>query len=255
MILVAVVPTYNEVGTLERLANALLRLELPHAETRLLIVDDASTDGTARLADELASRAPGRVEVLHRENKRGLGSAYIEGFARALANGADLVAQMDADLSHEPPVLVAMVEAIGDADLVIGSRYVRGGGVDAHWGWHRKLLSWSANRLVVPALLRLPVSDATSGYRLWRRDTLARIAPSVHVRSSSYGFQVEMAFLAHRLACRIKEVPIYFREREMGRSKMSLAVALVAVGEILSIGRRRRRLPDRRPNGDDATPT
>jgi dolichol-phosphate mannosyltransferase len=244
MILVAVVPTYNEVGSLERLAAALLGLRPAGAEVRVLIVDDGSTDGTALLADELARRAPGRVEVLHRGNKLGLGSAYVEGFARAIAGGADLIAQMDADLSHEPSVLAAMIAAIVDADVVIGSRYVPGGGVDAHWGWHRKLLSWSANRVFVPALLRLPVKDATSGYRLWRRDTLARIAPSLHVRSSSYGFQVEMVFLAHRLHCRIKEVPIYFRERDSGRSKMSPPVALAAVGEILSISRRRRTLPE-----------
>jgi hypothetical protein len=163
---------------------------------RLLIVDDASTDGTAALADRLAADAPGHITVLHRTNKRGLGSAYVEGFAKALAAGADLVAQMDADLSHEPSVLVAMTVAIRDADLVIGSRYVAGGGVDAQWGWHRKLLSWVANRVVVPALLRPRVRDATSGYRLWRGDALARIAPSGAVRSSSYGFQVEMTVLA-----------------------------------------------------------
>ncbi len=243
MILVAIVPTYNEVGSLDRLATEMLRLDLPGTEVRLLIVDDASADGTARVADELAARAPERVEVLHRRNKRGLGSAYVDGFARALAGGADLIAQMDADLSHAPSVLPAMVDAIRDADLVIGSRYVRGGGVDEHWGWHRKLLSWLANRVVVPALLGLGASDATSGYRLWRRDALARIAPSANVRSSSFGFQVEMVLLAQHLGCRIREVPIYFRERDSGESKMSLSVAFAAVGEILRLYRRRQRPP------------
>jgi len=208
MILVAVVPTYNEVGNLARLANELLRLDLPGIEVRLLIVDDASTDGTAQVADEYAQRMPARVAVLHRDSKRGLGSAYVEGFARALASGADLIAQMDADLSHEPAVLAVMVEAIRDADLVIGSRWVRGGAVDANWGWHRKLVSRFTNRAVVPTLLSLPLADATSGYRLWRRDTLAQIAPASTVRSSGYAFQVEMAYLAHRLGSRIKEVPI-----------------------------------------------
>lgn len=241
MILVAVVPTLDEAGNLERLADALLALALPDVELRLLIVDDASTDGTAQLADALAARRPQRVAVLHRTDKRGLGSAYIEGFARALADGADLVAQMDADFSHEPAVLAAMVTAIGDAELVIGSRYLPGGGVDTQWAWHRKLLSWLANRVVVPALLHLGVSDATSGYRLWRPAALARIAPSVHVRASSFGFQVEMAWRAYHSGCRIREVPIYFREREAGYSKMSFAVALAAVREILSLARQRPR--------------
>jgi dolichol-phosphate mannosyltransferase len=241
VILLAVVPTHNEVGNLGRLAEEVLRLDIPGVQVKLLVVDDASTDGTARLADELARRSTGRVEVMHRGSKRGLGSAYVDGFARALANGADLIAQMDADLSHEPAVLAAMTAAIANADLVIASRYTRGGGVDARWGWHRKLMSRLANRAVVPALLSLPLTDATSGYRLWRRDTLARIAPSVRVRSSGYGFQVEMAYLAHRLGCAIKEVPIYFRERDAGRSKMSIAEALGAVREILAIPRQHRR--------------
>lgn len=240
MILVAVVPTYNEVGTLARVAGEVLQIDRPDLDVRLLVVDDASTDGTARMAEELVHGAPGRIEVLHRRNKRGLGSAYVEGFARALASGADLVAQMDADLSHEPAVLAAMVDVIRDADLVIASRYLRGGGVDALWPWHRKLMSRLANRAIVPTLLTLPLSDATSGYRLWRRDALARIAPSVTVRSSGYGFQVEMAYLAYRLGCRIKEVPIYFRERESGQSKMSLWVACAAVREILAIRRQHR---------------
>lgn len=241
MMLMAVVPTYNEVGSLAQLAGELLQLDLPDVELRLLVVDDGSSDGTAQVADDLARRTPERVEVLQRGRKCGLGSAYVDGFARALASGADLIAQMDADLSHEAAVLATMCEAIRDADLVIASRYVHGGGVDAHWGWHRKLMSYLANRAVVPALLSLPVADATSGYRLWRRDALARIAPSISVRSSGYGFQVEMAYLAHRLGCRIKEVPIYFRERRSGQSKMSAVAALTAVSEILSIRRRHRR--------------
>ena len=237
MILVAVVPTYNEVGNLERLTHELLQLNLPGIEIRVLIVDDASTDGTARAADELAHSAPGRVEVLHRSNKRGLGWACVEGFARALAAGAELIAQMDADLSHDPLVLTAMAEAIRDADMVIGSRYVNGGSVDAQWGWHRKLLSHMANRVVVPAALALHVNDATSGYRLWRRDALASIAPSVNVRSSGYAFQVEMVYLAERAGCRIKEVPIYFRERESGQSKMNVWVALTAARELWAMRR------------------
>jgi dolichol-phosphate mannosyltransferase len=235
MILNAVVPTYNEVGHFAQLAADLLSLELPSLELRLTVVDDASPDGTGRLADDLAERNPHRVTVIHRQSKQGLGSAYITGFAQAVSAGAALIAQLDADRSHDPAVLLAMVEAIGDGDLVIGSRYLDGGDIDDQWAWYRRLLSRLANRVVVPALLSLPLTDATSGYRLWRRSALARIAPAVNVRSSGYGFQVEMAYLAHRLGCRIREVPISFRERESGESKMSAMAAFAAVREILAI--------------------
>jgi dolichol-phosphate mannosyltransferase len=243
MILVVVVPTYNEVGSLARLAEKLLTLELPEHELRVLVVDDGSTDGTAQVAGDLAQTSRGRVSVMQRGHKGGLGSAYVEGFARVLTGEADLIAQMDADLSHEPAVLQLMTQAIADADLVLASRYVAGGGVDAQWGWHRKLLSWSANRVVVPALLSLPVTDATSGFRLWRRAALARIANAANARSTGYGFQVEMAYLAHRTGARIREVPIYFRERDAGQSKMSFAVALGTVREILAVRRRHPNLP------------
>lgn len=241
MILVAVIPTLNEVGSLGRVAAALMQLEIPDVDLRLLVVDDASTDGTAALADDLARATPQRVDVLHRVGKHGLGSAYVDGFARALAGGADFVAQMDADLSHEPGVLGRMMEAIHDADVVIASRYVTGGGVDTQWPWHRKQMSWFANTVVVPRLLSLPVRDATSGYRLWRRDLLASIAPSVNVRSNGYGFQVEMAYLAHQSGSRITEVPIYFRERDAGESKMNVMEALTAMREIFAIPRQHRR--------------
>lgn len=237
MVLVVVVPTYNEIGSLERLVTELLELEPPGIQVQVLIVDDASTDGTAQAADELARRFVGRIDVMHRSSKRGLGSAYVDGFTRALANGGDLIAQMDADLSHEPSALAAMIAAIDDADLVIGSRYIDGGAVAAAWGWHRKLLSWLANRVVVRSLLSLPTSDATSGYRLWRRDALARIAPSVNVRSSGYGFQVEMVYLAHHLGCRITEIPIHFRQRVAGESKVGPLVAIAAARDIVTIRR------------------
>jgi dolichol-phosphate mannosyltransferase len=239
MMLVAVVPTYNEVGSLERFAEALFAVQLTDIEVRLLVVDDASTDGTPEAAERLASRLPGRVELLRRHGKRGLGSAYVAGFARALASGAELIAQMDADLSHDPNTLRAMSEAVTDADMVIGSRYVPGGSLDPGWGWHRKLLSATANR-VVSAVLTLGVDDATSGYRLWRRNALAAIAPSINVRSSGYAFQVEMVHLAHRLGFRIREVPIHFRERDAGQSKMNLWVALTAARELWSIRRAHR---------------
>jgi dolichol-phosphate mannosyltransferase len=238
MILVTVVPTYNEAGSVTQLTDALLRLPLPGVELRMLVVDDASQDGTADLIEAQARRAPGRIELLRRDAKRGLGSAYVAGFARALDGRADLIAQMDADLSHDPAALTAMTEAIRDADVVMGSRYLAGGGVDAEWKWHRRLVSRIANQWVVPTLLACPVSDATGGYRLWRREALARIAPSISVHSNGYGFQVEMAYLAHRLGCRIREVPIFFRERRAGQSKLSPREAFGAVREIVALRHR-----------------
>jgi len=237
--LCVVVPTYNEVDNLPRLVAELRALAIPGVELRVLIVDDASADGTAGVADELAQASGGRIEVLHRTRKLGLGSAYVAGFQQPLAASADLVAQIDADLSHDPAVLAAMAVAIGDADLVIGSRYLRGGGVDAELGWHRRFLSWTANRAVVPALLGLPLTDATSGYRLWRRSALTSIAPALQVRAKGYGFQVEMAFLAHRQRLRIREVPISFHIRSGGDSKMSPRAALATVAEILALRSRR----------------
>lgn len=234
MRLTAVVPTYNEVDNLAPLVAQLLDLALPDIELTILVVDDASPDGTGRLADRLAAGARGRVAVLHRPGKGGLGSAYTEGFARAIADGADLIAQLDADLSHEPTVLRTMCQAARGADLVVGSRYRAGGGVDRTWSKHRRALSWLANRVVTPLILGLPLTDPTSGYRLWRREALARIAP-LRVRSCGYGFQVEMAYLAHRLGCRLSEVPIYFRDRCRGESKMEWDVKIAAVREIFSI--------------------
>jgi dolichol-phosphate mannosyltransferase len=245
--LLVIVPTYNEAANLPRLAAALLALDLEAAapegaRLRLMVVDDASTDGTGRIADDLAARHPGRVEVYHREAKEGLGRAYIAAFGRALAGGAELIAHMDADLSHDPARLPAMLDAIRDADLVIGSRYTAGGAVDRDWSWYRKLLSWSANRLVVPAVLGIPVRDATSGYRLWRREALARVDPAARVRANGYGFLAEMAYLASRLGLRIREVPIHFQERAEGASKMTPRVQLRAVREILAIRWRHRGL-------------
>lgn len=233
--LLTVVPTYNEAATLPRLVEELFALPLEGVRLRLLVVDDASPDGTGRLAEELAARHPGRLDVLHRQAKDGLGRAYIEGFCRALAAAPDLISHMDADLSHDPGVLVEMVRAAADADLVIGSRYVAGGSVDPEWPWQRQALSWSANRLAVRSVLRIPVRDATSGYRLWRREALEAVDPARRVRSRGYGFLAEMAFIAHRLGLRIREVPIHFRERDAGRSKMTLTVQLAAARDLLAI--------------------
>jgi dolichol-phosphate mannosyltransferase len=235
MKLICVLPTRDEAGNLDACAEALLGLRLDGVALTLQIVDDDSADGTGDVADVLARRHGARVQVLHRRNARGLGSALVAGFAAALGRGADLVAQLDADLSHDPQALPELVAQIASADLVIGSRYLAGGSIDPDWAWHRRALSRAANRLAVPALLGLPLTDATSGYRLWRAEALRRIDPSAHVASSGYGFQVEMCVLAHRLGLRIVEVPIHFADRGHGRSKMTLPVKLAAMRDILSL--------------------
>jgi dolichol-phosphate mannosyltransferase len=240
--LLVVVPTYNEANTLPRLVASLMALQFEAARLRLMILDDSSPDGTGKIAEGLAETHAGRIETVHRPAKEGLGRAYIDGFTRALAQEPDWIGHMDADLSHDPEVLLQMARAIEDADLVIGSRYVPGGSVDPDWAWRRKALSWTANRIVVRSVLRIPVRDATTGYRLWRREALARVDPKARVKSNGYGFLAEMAYLAHHLGCRIHEVPIHFRERDAGKSKMTLSVQLAAVREIFSIRWRHRRM-------------
>jgi len=215
-----VTPTFNEAENLPRLAAELFALPLPGL--KLLVVDDNSPDGTGRVADELAEAHPGRLSVLHRPGKLGLGTAYINGFCRALAEGAEAVAQMDADFSHPPAKLVDLLEALGVCDVAMGSRYVPGGAVDERWPFWRKGLS-SFGNLYARALLRLPVRDVTGGFRLWRRQTLLGM-PLEQVRSSGYAFQVEMAYLACRLGFTFREVPFYFADRRWGQSKMSFRI-------------------------------
>lgn len=240
-----VIPTYNEAASLPVLVRRLLELRVdlpPSVDLRILVVDDASPDGTGSVADRLAADHPDRVRVLHRPARRGLGHAYLAGFARVLNHGADLVGQMDADFSHDPEVLPTMLATLcsKNADAVIGSRYLEGASLDPHWAPHRKFLSHAANRFVVPAVIKLPLTDPTSGYRLWKRAALETIDPGRRVRAVGYGFQVEMAFLATSLGLRVAEVPIHFRERKHGRSKMTWNVKLRAIYEILAIRLRHR---------------
>ena len=212
-----VLPTYNEAENLPLMIDALLAL--PQG-LRVLVVDDNSPDGTGDLADQLALAQPDRVAVLHRSEKAGLGPAYIAGFRRAIELGAEYVIQMDTDFSHQPkyiPDLIAKLES--GYDLVIGSRFVRGGGVDQSWSPYRKLLSWFANAVYVRVLLDIPVSDSTGGYRIWRRETLIGMDLN-RVGSNGYVFQVEMAYIANRLGFKITEIPIYFPDRARGQSKM-----------------------------------
>ncbi|MER7245947.1 polyprenol monophosphomannose synthase [Kribbella sp. NPDC000426] len=222
--IVVVVPTYNERENLPVLAGLLSDLNLPGLE--LLVVDDNSPDGTGDIADELAKESPERVGVLHRTVKDGLGRAYVAGITRALDEGADIVIQMDADLSHPASVIPTMVEMLRttDAAVVIGSRYVPGGSAAAEWGWHRRALSAWAN-FYVNAILRLHVKDATAGFKAWKADTL-RWIDVASIASNGYSFQVEMNYRTVKRGLKIAETPIRFEERTEGVSKMSLKVQL-----------------------------
>ncbi|MFG3227688.1 polyprenol monophosphomannose synthase [Kitasatospora sp. NPDC048194] len=219
---VVVVPTYNERENLPVLAGHLAELPVPNLH--LLVVDDNSPDGTGELADKLAADSGGTVGVLHRTEKDGLGRAYLAGMARALDEGADVVVQMDADLSHPASAIPEMVRALlaDDTAVVLGSRYAPGGSIAAEWPWHRKALSAWAN-FYVNAILGLGVRDATAGFKAWRASTLRAIdLPTV--RSSGYSFQVEMNYRVIQRGLTISEVPIRFEERVVGASKMSVGV-------------------------------
>jgi dolichol-phosphate mannosyltransferase len=217
-----IIPTYNERETLPHLIRQLM--EFP--SVRVLVVDDGSPDGTGQIAENLSSTFPGRIEVMHRPRPAGLGSAYIDGMQHALAYQTDLIAQMDADLSHDVRYLPDLIAASSTADLVIGSRYVPGGGV-SNWSLDRRLLSRFAN-FYVRAVTGLRVRDATAGYRCWRRDTLRQL-PLERLKSSGYSFQVEMAWETVRRGFRVAEVPIVFVERTQGRSKLNWPVILESI--------------------------
>jgi dolichol-phosphate mannosyltransferase len=213
-----VVPTYNERENLP----VLVRGVLAHEGFRMLVVDDGSPDGTGAVADALAAEYPGRIEVLHRTGQRGLGRSYIDGLQKAIVQpDVDLVCQMDADLSHNPEYLPALVAAAADHDLVIGSRYLNGVSV-VNWPLHRIFLSAFANRYI-RLVTSLTPRDCTSGFRCWRREALAGL-PLRDMVSDGYAFLVEMLFEASRRGCRIGEVPIIFIERRQGQSKVSSSV-------------------------------
>ncbi len=220
MHLTVVIPTFNEAENLPGLVSALF--SLPLSELNILVVDDHSPDGTGDIANHLANINPGRMAVIHRTGKLGLGTAYITGFRAALEAGAQAVAQMDADFSHPPEKLVALLDALESCDVAMGSRYVPGGSVDMHWPLWRKALSAFGN-LYARAILGLSVRDITGGFRIWRRETLLGM-PLERVRSNGYAFQVEMAYLAIRLGYRFVEVPFYFADRRWGNSKMSARI-------------------------------
>ena len=225
-----VLPTYNEAENLPKLVSALLSLPLDLA---VLVVDDDSPDGTGAVAEELSSRYSGRLSVLHRASKQGLRSAYIEGFRNAFEKGAEAVVQMDADFSHDPVVLKEMAQRIASCDVVIGSRYTKGGSLDERWPAWRKFLSAFGNAYA-RTILAFPLRDVTTGYRMWRREALQKM-PLDRIRSNGYIFLVEMAYVAYLMKYRITEVPIHFADRRWGKSKMSLKIQLEAAVRIWDV--------------------
>lgn len=219
MSLTVVIPTYNEAENLPKLVSALFDLGL---DLKVLVVDDNSPDGTGQAADQLALEHRGRVAVIHRPGKLGLGSAYIQGFRRALEAGAQVIAQMDADFSHPPQILPVLVNTLEHCDVALGSRYIPGGSVDLEWPAWRKGLSAFGN-LYARLILRLPVRDATGGFRAWRCEALSGM-PLQRIKSNGYAFQVEMTYVAHRLGYSFQEIPFYFADRQWGHSKMSFRI-------------------------------
>jgi dolichol-phosphate mannosyltransferase len=220
MQLTVVIPTFNEIENLPKMATALFSLPTP--DLKILIVDDNSPDGTGKLADDLASEYPGRIAVIHRAGKLGLGTAYLVGFDRAIIDGAQAIAQMDADFSHPPEKLLDLLTALQTCDVAMGSRYLPGGGVDENWPAWRKGLSAFGN-IYARLILGLPIKDATGGFRMWRRETLQGM-PLKRVRSNGYAFQIEMVYLAYRLGFELREIPFYFADRQWGQSKMSFRI-------------------------------
>jgi dolichol-phosphate mannosyltransferase len=225
-----VLPTYNEADNLEPISRAILDA-LPDAT--LLVVDDASPDGTGILADRLAEADP-RIHVLHRAGKEGLGRAYRHGFRVALDGGAAIIVQMDADFSHDPAVLPGLVAPIaaGEADLVIGSRYAPGGKV-RDWGLARRLISRGGS-VFARTVLSLAPRDLTGGFKAWRTETLAAVSGG-NVRAGGYVFQIEMTYRASRAGARVKEVPITFVDRRVGTSKMSRRIVFEAFAIVLAL--------------------
>ena len=221
-----VLPTYNEAENVKQIVVRALAALPPGSH--VLVVDDDSPDGTGRLAEDLASREPS-VEVLHRSKREGLGHAYLHGFAYALERGAEVVCQMDADFSHDPATLPDLIAALSSADVVLGSRYVPGGKVE-DWGLARRLLSRGGS-LYARVILQLPLRDLTSGFKAYRRQALGPLL-AADVEAAGYVFQVETTYRAWRAGRRIVEIPITFRDRAAGTSKMTLAIAAEAAWRV-----------------------
>ena len=225
-----IVPTYNEKENIEALVTQLLALP---TGVRVIVVDDNSPDGTGSIADRLAAESEGRVRVIHRAGKLGLGTAYIAGFKQALAEGADLICTMDADFSHNPRYIPSLADKIGQGyDLVIGSRYVPGGGVSG-CTFDRKLLSWGANAFA-RTMLGLHAHDTTAGFRCYRSEVLEGMALD-EIKASGYSFLIEMLYRVQRRGWKVGEVPIVFENRRLGTSKISQGEVVKALGTVLRL--------------------
>jgi dolichol-phosphate mannosyltransferase len=242
--IVVVIPTYNEADNLPLIAAELWTLDIAGLE--ILVVDDNSPDGTGKVAEELMERRPGAIHVMHRLRKQGLGTAYIDGFNWALDAGADLIIQMDADFSHSPRYIPQMLETIPSCDVVVGSRYVQGGTLDGRWGFGRQFLSWWANSIYTRIILGVHTKDTTAGFKCWRAETL-RGMDLGRIYSNGYVFQVEMTYVAEKLGYQIVEIPIYFEDRRVGSSKMTMPVKIEAMWRVWEVLWRHRHLtPDDR---------
>ena len=230
-------PTYNEQENLEPMVDRLA--ELLGKDDLVLVIDDNSPDGTGEIADRLSAERSG-VQVLHRSRKEGLGPAYLDGFRRALELGADLVFEMDCDFSHDPADVPRLAAAAEDAELVIGSRYIRGGGT-RNWGLLRRLISRGGS-LYAQLLLGVPVRDLTGGFKCYRRAVLETIDLDA-IESKGYAFQIETTYRTIKAGFRVVEVPIVFTDREVGGSKMSKAIVLEAVWKVPALRLARRMTP------------
>lgn len=247
-----VIPTYNEASNLPRLISDLFALSVTNLHA--VIVDDDSPDRTGEVAERLRQTYPRHLHVIHRPEKTGLGSAYRDGFAYALDHGAERIVQMDADFSHSPGYIPEFLRHMDEFDVVVGSRYVSGGKLDEAWSWWRHLLSWWANSVYTRLILQLPVHDATAGFKCWTRACLSSVL-AYPVLSNGYIFQVEMAYLAHKLGFRALEIPIYFEDRRIGRSKMSNSIKFEATWRTWYLRWRYRHVhPLARPPVDTTTP-
>ncbi len=230
--LMVVIPTFNEAANLPRLMRAIFDLKIPGL--KVLLVDDNSPDGTGKLGDELAEKFyKGCLFVMHRTGKLGFGSACIAGFKEAAFRGADFIAGMDADLSHDPASLKQFLEAIKEADVIIGSRYTAGGSLDPKWGKIRRFIS-AGGSSYARKILGLKIKDTTTGYRMYRRRVIEGL-PLDKVLSNGYCFEIEMAYLCQKYGYRVKEVPIFFADRTAGESKMTFRILVEALWKIWEI--------------------
>ena len=231
----AVIPTYNEVENISVILESLIATETSYGPIDILVLDDQSPDGTSSVVQRVAdSHAPGRIKLLALSGPRGLGNAYRIGFQWAIKEGYQLVIQMDADGSHPTssiPMLLAAIE--NGADLVIGSRYTRGGTVDSNWAWRRKALSVIAN-IFSRRILHLPVRDLTGGFKAWRSECLEAITP-IGGNLTGYAFQIHTTYSAHHAGASIREIPIHFADRTQGQSKMSFGIAVEGLLAVLQI--------------------